>query len=482
MSGFDLYDDIDEDIGGPVNIPEAEPEPELEPSSVEGKKDESAPDSASGKAPATSDDKTINDNKEVEKARIAREQMLPGLFVSKLGWWITDADLESLFGPYGELKTVKIYFESNNGKSKGYAYVDFKDPRNVTPARNELHGKQFNECQLSIEFATENKMKQIDRSNVMVGRNKMNGAGDRGGPRGRRWRDGPPRQRWGPGGPGPGGPGPGPGPGPHGFGPRDRRPWQGGWGRDAHGPWGRDDPYRFRDPYFDGPPPRGPPGFDPYMDGPPGYYDDRDRPYPPRDRDDRGPPRNRDDRGPPRNMNDRGPQINWDDRGPPRNMNDRGPQINWDDRGPPRNMNDRGPQINWDDRGPPRNRDNRGPFRDRDDRGPPRDRNERGRRYDEPPNDDRPENSGRRGDDFSGRRNGEESKENDGRGRDSSQGPGFRNQDRGPDREWDRDRGNRERSDGRRPRMIVQKRSRRDAGADRGGRGRDSTKRRRDRD
>lgn len=48
-----------------------------------------------------------------------------GLYIGNLAWWVTDQDLADLLCPLGELSCIRIVFDKLNGKSRGFAYVEF---------------------------------------------------------------------------------------------------------------------------------------------------------------------------------------------------------------------------------------------------------------------------------------------------------------------------------------------------------------------
>lgn len=85
-----------------------------------------------------------------------------GLYVSKLQWWTTDQQLEDLFGPFGRLRQVRIYSDKANGKSKGFAFIEFDSVPHAAAALAQLNGVQVNGKPMQIEFSNANRVRQID--------------------------------------------------------------------------------------------------------------------------------------------------------------------------------------------------------------------------------------------------------------------------------------------------------------------------------
>lgn len=62
------------------------------------------------------------------------------LYLGNLQWWTTDAELENLCAEYGPVNSLKIVDERQNGKSKGYAVVEFANAESAKACKEGLHG------------------------------------------------------------------------------------------------------------------------------------------------------------------------------------------------------------------------------------------------------------------------------------------------------------------------------------------------------
>jgi RNA recognition motif-containing protein len=64
------------------------------------------------------------------------------MYVSNLGFQVTDEDLKSLFVPFGEVESVKIITDRETGRSRGFAFVEMSDEA-AEKAMQELDGAQI---------------------------------------------------------------------------------------------------------------------------------------------------------------------------------------------------------------------------------------------------------------------------------------------------------------------------------------------------
>jgi len=49
------------------------------------------------------------------------------LYVSNLGFQVTDEELRALFTPYGEVTSAKVVMERETGRSRGFGFVEMAD-------------------------------------------------------------------------------------------------------------------------------------------------------------------------------------------------------------------------------------------------------------------------------------------------------------------------------------------------------------------
>ncbi|EGC39380.1 hypothetical protein DICPUDRAFT_12561, partial [Dictyostelium purpureum] len=68
----------------------------------------------------------------------------PALYISGLEWWTKDQELEKIFSEFGKIVTLKIFENENNGKSKGYAFIEFQNQDSAQQAKSKLDRKSIN--------------------------------------------------------------------------------------------------------------------------------------------------------------------------------------------------------------------------------------------------------------------------------------------------------------------------------------------------
>jgi len=85
------------------------------------------------------------------------------LYIGNLTWWTTDQDLEDLFCPFGKLKNLRFFEDKNNGKSKGYALVEYLNPEVTQQAKEKLQSKEIYGRPCIINFVSAEGLKQLNR-------------------------------------------------------------------------------------------------------------------------------------------------------------------------------------------------------------------------------------------------------------------------------------------------------------------------------
>ncbi|KAK4705360.1 RNA-binding protein 23/39, partial [Phenoliferia sp. Uapishka_3] len=82
---------------------------------------------------------------EAEKNRQARDgqpgggSQGNGLYVGSLNFALTESDIRQVFQPFGEVEVVDLHKDPVTGKSKGYAFVQFKDPKDAVQALEKMN-------------------------------------------------------------------------------------------------------------------------------------------------------------------------------------------------------------------------------------------------------------------------------------------------------------------------------------------------------
>lgn len=75
------------------------------------------------------------------------------IFIAGLSYSITDADLNDLFGEYGEIASAKVIMDRDTNRSKGYGFVEMNDEAAGQKAIDELNGAEYDGRTISVSVA-----------------------------------------------------------------------------------------------------------------------------------------------------------------------------------------------------------------------------------------------------------------------------------------------------------------------------------------
>ncbi len=74
------------------------------------------------------------------------------MYVSNLGFQVTDEELKSLFSKYGVVTSAKVITDRETGRSRGFAFVEMDDKAAET-AMKELDGSRLEDRSISVTKA-----------------------------------------------------------------------------------------------------------------------------------------------------------------------------------------------------------------------------------------------------------------------------------------------------------------------------------------
>ena len=75
------------------------------------------------------------------------------VYVASLTWWTTDAELETVLGEFGRVKSLTFFADRATGKSKGCCAVEFATADAAVRCKDELHGREVNGKKCVVTFA-----------------------------------------------------------------------------------------------------------------------------------------------------------------------------------------------------------------------------------------------------------------------------------------------------------------------------------------
>jgi RNA recognition motif-containing protein len=75
------------------------------------------------------------------------------IYVSNLGFSVTDADLSTLFAEYGNVVSAKVIMDRETGRSRGFAFVEMSSDEDGKKAIQGLNNKDIQERTISVSVA-----------------------------------------------------------------------------------------------------------------------------------------------------------------------------------------------------------------------------------------------------------------------------------------------------------------------------------------
>lgn len=63
---------------------------------------------------------------------------------------VTDLDLKTLFMPFGEVVSAKVFIDKQTGKSKGFGFVSYNSPGDAQIAIEKMNGFRIDKKILKV--------------------------------------------------------------------------------------------------------------------------------------------------------------------------------------------------------------------------------------------------------------------------------------------------------------------------------------------
>jgi nucleolin len=82
------------------------------------------------------------------------------LFIRNLSWSVTETHLYDLFSEVGDVVSVKIPTRQEDGKPRGFAFVEMQNSDLAQKAIHQLNGFVFQNRDLVVNFQDENRDKK----------------------------------------------------------------------------------------------------------------------------------------------------------------------------------------------------------------------------------------------------------------------------------------------------------------------------------
>jgi len=77
------------------------------------------------------------------------------MYVSNLGFHVSDDDLRKLFEPFGQVSSAKIITDRETDRSRGFGFVEMGSMEEGNQAMEKLNGKEIEGRSISVSIARE---------------------------------------------------------------------------------------------------------------------------------------------------------------------------------------------------------------------------------------------------------------------------------------------------------------------------------------
>ncbi len=77
------------------------------------------------------------------------------MYVSNLGFHITESDLRKLFEQFGQVSSAKVITDRETGRSRGFGFVEMDSETEGQDAMTKLNNKELEGRMMSVTIARE---------------------------------------------------------------------------------------------------------------------------------------------------------------------------------------------------------------------------------------------------------------------------------------------------------------------------------------
>lgn len=83
------------------------------------------------------------------------------MYVSNLGFHVSEDDLRKLFESFGQVSSVKVITDKETGRSRGFGFIEMDSADEANEAMAKLNNKEIEGRMISVSVAKE----KTERSN-----------------------------------------------------------------------------------------------------------------------------------------------------------------------------------------------------------------------------------------------------------------------------------------------------------------------------
>jgi len=81
------------------------------------------------------------------------------MYVSNLGFHVSESDLKTLFEAFGQVASAKVITDRETGRSRGFGFVEMKSDNEANKAMAALNNKEIEGRAISVTIAREREAK-----------------------------------------------------------------------------------------------------------------------------------------------------------------------------------------------------------------------------------------------------------------------------------------------------------------------------------
>lgn len=104
------------------------------------------------------------------------------LFIANIPHQLTEPELNQLLTQYGQVISIKLPIDLENGKRKGFGFIEMRDPSQAQKAIEGLNGMEIHGRKLSIKEAIDKNApsynKQYQPKRQRIGQETNNNSGE----------------------------------------------------------------------------------------------------------------------------------------------------------------------------------------------------------------------------------------------------------------------------------------------------------------
>ncbi len=93
----------------------------------------------------------------ISQALFSSKFSIMNIYVSNLGYTVSDEQLKKLFTSYGEVSSARVMMDKFSNRSRGFAFVDMPDEKAGQKAINELNGTMMDGRSIAVNQARPRK-------------------------------------------------------------------------------------------------------------------------------------------------------------------------------------------------------------------------------------------------------------------------------------------------------------------------------------